>query len=161
LPTTRWAYDVSLGRARYVVVDELLRRLAAPDQLPALMPIMEEVKGWQLVLTKGQYTVYERPAAGGCTGVMSSNISNAHNTSQDTIAAIATPPGIGGIGIVRISGPEAFAVGHVIFRAAGAGRETPPSHLLTYGHAVDPATGERLDEVLAAFMQAPRTYTCE
>src|SRR5262249_11270404 len=83
----------------------------------------------------------------------------------DTIASIATPPGVGGIGIVRISGQEAVAVGRAIFRAAGAGapetQETPPPHLLTYGHAVDPATGERLDEVLAVFMRAPRTYTRE
>src|SRR5262245_29046316 len=83
----------------------------------------------------------------------------------DTIAAIATPPGVGGIGVVRISGQGAFTVGRSIFRAAGAGTAVtppvPPSHLLTYGHAVDPATGERLDEVLAVFMRAPRTYTRE
>ncbi|MGH2517768.1 MAG: hypothetical protein ACRDHP_19140, partial [Ktedonobacterales bacterium] len=84
----------------------------------------------------------------------------------DTIAAIATPPGIGGIGIVRISGPEAFAVGMNVFRPAGhAGHAPagtpPPSHVLTYGHVVDPDTGERIDEVFAAFLRAPRTYTRE
>ncbi len=80
----------------------------------------------------------------------------------DTIAAIATAPGVGGIGIVRISGAEAFAVGRSIFRsAAQLAEDTPPSHLLTYGHALDTATGETLDEVLAAFMRAPRTYTRE
>jgi tRNA modification GTPase len=82
---------------------------------------------------------------------------------DETIAAIATPPGAGGIGIVRISGTEAFAIGLRLFRAADhAYRETPPpSHLLTYGQAVDAATGETVDEVLAAFMRAPRTYTRE
>ncbi|HEX6796353.1 MAG TPA: tRNA uridine-5-carboxymethylaminomethyl(34) synthesis GTPase MnmE [Ktedonobacterales bacterium] len=82
---------------------------------------------------------------------------------DDTIAAIATPPGAGGIGIVRISGPDAFAIGLWLFRAADhAYRETPPpSHLLTYGHAIEPQSGEALDEVLAAFMRAPRTYTRE
>src|SRR5690348_4394402 len=83
-------------------------------------------------------------------------------TPDDTIAAIATPPGTGGIGIVRISGPDAFAVGRAIFRAAALPQdETPPSHLLTYGHALDVASGDPLDEVLAAFMRAPRTYTRE
>src|SRR5215470_19547800 len=82
---------------------------------------------------------------------------------DDTIAAIATPPGAGGIGIVRISGPDAFAIGQRLFRAAEHAycESPPPSHLLTYGHAVEPASGETLDEVLAAFMRAPRTYTRE
>jgi tRNA modification GTPase len=84
------------------------------------------------------------------------------NIESDTIAAIATPPGPGGVGIVRVSGPDAFAVGLAVFRpAAGSVDEPPPSHLLTYGHVVDPATGETIDEVLAAFMRAPRTYTRE
>jgi tRNA modification GTPase len=87
---------------------------------------------------------------------------DASSIETDTIAAIATPPGRGGIGIVRVSGPDAFAVGLAVFRpAAGPASEPPPSHLLTYGHVVDPATGETIDEVLAAFMRAPRTYTRE
>ncbi|MGH2487089.1 MAG: hypothetical protein ACRDHE_13855, partial [Ktedonobacterales bacterium] len=55
--------------------------------------------------------------------------------SDDTIAAIATPPGVGGIGIVRLSGADAYTVALAIFRAAGshARDEPPPSHLLTYG----------------------------
>ena len=87
---------------------------------------------------------------------------DASSAATDTIAAIATPPGLGGIGIVRVSGPDAFAVGLAVFRpAAGPASEPPPSHLLTYGHIVDPATGETIDDVLAAFMRAPRTYTRE
>jgi tRNA modification GTPase len=82
--------------------------------------------------------------------------------AEDTIAAIATPPGVGGIGVIRISGSNAFSVGMAIFRSAGAsGDEPPASHLLTYGHVVDPVSGEIVDEVLAAFMRAPRTYTRE
>ncbi len=82
---------------------------------------------------------------------------------DDTIAAIATPPGVGGLGIVRLSGPEAFAVGRRIFRLAHplAESESPPSHQLLYGHVVDPASDTVIDEVLAAFMRAPRTYTRE
>jgi tRNA modification GTPase len=81
----------------------------------------------------------------------------------ETIAAIATPPGAGGVGIVRISGPAAFAVGLAIFQPARRlpPGEPPPSHLLTYGHVVALESGEVIDEVLAAFMRAPRTYTAE
>jgi tRNA modification GTPase len=86
--------------------------------------------------------------------------------AEDTIAAIATPPGAGGIGIVRLSGPRAFAIGRALFRPVGKrSRARPdwtlPSHRLTYGHIVDPATGEPVDEALAAFMRAPHTYTRE
>ncbi len=83
---------------------------------------------------------------------------------DDTIAAIATPPGVGGIGIVRLSGPLAFAVGLRIFRPAHPLAEdtAPPSHQLLYGHVVDPANDDAvIDEALAAFMRAPRTYTRE
>ena len=80
---------------------------------------------------------------------------------NDTIAAIATPPGIGGIGVIRVSGPEAFAFVHPLLRQPEGRTDIPPSHLLTYGQIVDPATEEIVDEVLAAFMRAPRTYTRE
>src|SRR2546421_12746177 len=82
---------------------------------------------------------------------------------NDTIAAIATPPGFGGIGVIRVSGPEAFA--SVLPLLQRPGRQTnftlPPSHVLTYGHVIDPSTSEMLDEVLVAFMCSPHTYTCE
>ena len=80
---------------------------------------------------------------------------------NDTIAAIATPPGIGGLGIIRVSGPDAFATVLPLLRQVGGRTGLPQSHLLTYGHIVDPATGEIFDEVLVAFMRAPRTYTRE
>src|SRR6266567_2979430 len=80
---------------------------------------------------------------------------------NDTIAAIATPPGIGGIGVVRVSGTDAFTLVEPLFRQPGGRTGLPPSHLLAYGHIVDPATGEIIDEVLVAFMNAPRTYTSE
>lgn len=80
---------------------------------------------------------------------------------NDTIAAIATPPGQGGIGIVRVSGADAFAVVQPLFQRPGKQTDLPPSHLLTYGRIVDPTTQEVIDEVLVAFMYAPHTYTCE
>ena len=76
----------------------------------------------------------------------------------DTIAAIATPPGAGGIGIVRVSGPSAVeVVARLIGREAGG----LPDRVLLHGVARDPASGERLDEVLVAVMRAPRSYTGE
>ncbi len=80
---------------------------------------------------------------------------------NDTIAAIATPPGAGGIGIVRVSGTDAFRIVLPLLRRPGEKQTLPPSHQLTYGHIIDPTTNEVLDEVLVAFMHAPRTYTCE
>ncbi len=80
---------------------------------------------------------------------------------NDTIAAIATPPGVGGIGIVRISGPEAFSIVQPLVRQPRGRTDMPPSHLLTYAKISDPTTEEIIDEVLVVFMSAPRTYTCE
>lgn len=81
--------------------------------------------------------------------------------SGETIAAIATPPGVGGVGIVRVSGPDAFAIGRRLFRPASGRDEAPVSHLLMYGAVIDPATDEPLDDVLIAFFRAPRSYTGE
>lgn len=83
------------------------------------------------------------------------------NNLSDTIAAIATPPGYGGIGIVRVSGPDAFAIVLPLLRRPGGDMTLPLSHTLTYAHIVAPDTQEILDETLVAFMRAPRTYTCE
>ena len=80
---------------------------------------------------------------------------------DDTIAAISTPVGEGGIGIVRLSGPDALAILRNIFlrgRKQSAIRKLQPYHL-TYGHVVDPETDQTLDEVLVAYMPAPWTYT--
>jgi tRNA modification GTPase len=84
----------------------------------------------------------------------------------DTIAAIATPTGRGGIGIVRISGSRAFAIALSLFRSRRiAGRSFDPdriiSHHLYYGTIINPDTQAVLDEVLIAFMKAPHSYTRE
>jgi tRNA modification GTPase len=80
---------------------------------------------------------------------------------KDTIAAIATPPGVGGIGVIRVSGPDAFSLVMPLFRQPHGRNDQPQSHMLTYGHIIDPATEEVVDEVLVACMNEPRTYTCE
>ena len=81
-----------------------------------------------------------------------------------TIAAIATPAGEGGIGVVRISGPDAAGVATQIFRRPGPSRRrvdltAVESHRLIYGTVVDPTTDEAVDEVLLAWMKGPHTYT--
>ena len=77
--------------------------------------------------------------------------------SSETIVAPATPPGQGGIGIVRISGPQARAVGQALFRPAKTRRIK--ARQLTYGWVVEPGGQAIVDEVLAVFMPAPHTYT--
>lgn len=74
---------------------------------------------------------------------------------QDTIAAISTPPGAAGIGIVRLSGKDARRIAERLFSRPLADRR------LVHGHIIDPETGEAVDEVLAAYMQAPHSYTGE
>ena len=73
---------------------------------------------------------------------------------EDTIAAIATPIGAGGIGIIKISGPEAWAIGRRLFDQSGS-LETIQSHHLYHGHIVDSKTEKTVDEVLVSFMHAP------
>ncbi|MBW2022979.1 MAG: tRNA uridine-5-carboxymethylaminomethyl(34) synthesis GTPase MnmE [Deltaproteobacteria bacterium] len=78
----------------------------------------------------------------------------------DTIAAIATPVGQGGIGIVRLSGPDSLAILRRIFRPKNP-KATLKTHRLYLGHIFDPGSGLSVDEVLVTHMQAPNTYTRE
>ena len=81
---------------------------------------------------------------------------------EDTIAAIATGLMDSGIGIVRISGSDAVAVGNCIFRSPSgkASLCCAESHVLSYGFAVD-VSGSVMDEVMAVVMKAPRSFTGE
>ena len=78
---------------------------------------------------------------------------------QDTIAAIATPPGNGGIGIIRISGPDAEKILMSLFHAKGCEGKKVESHRMLYGHLTD--KDETIDECMAVLMRAPRSYTRE
>ncbi len=78
---------------------------------------------------------------------------------EDTIAAIATPPGNGGIGIIRISGALAESILRSVFSPPGGWKERPESHRMIYGHVRDGE--ETLDEGMAVLMRAPRSYTRE
>ncbi len=78
-----------------------------------------------------------------------------------TIAAIATAivPEQGSVGIVRLSGAEAFTIAQVIFQAPG--QQQWESHRILYGYITNPKTNERIDEALLMIMLAPRSYTKE
>lgn len=80
---------------------------------------------------------------------------------DDTIAAISTPLGEGGIGIVRISGPAAVEIAQKIFRPAKKNNWQKQTFRLVYGHIYDPGDGQIIDEVLLGIMRAPHTYTRE
>jgi tRNA modification GTPase len=81
---------------------------------------------------------------------------------EDTIAAVATAYGEGGIGIVRLSGEDAKKILDKIFVPRQKQyKESIVNKRLYYGHVVDPESGQTVDEVLAAYMKAPATYTAE
>ena len=81
---------------------------------------------------------------------------------SDTIAAIATPPGEGGIGIVRVSGSHAISIASKVFKSPQHISPVDfPSHTLNYGHVIDPITGNVVDEVMLGIMHAPKSYTAE
>ena len=106
-----------------------------------------------------------------CLNVLKPDL-NVITMEYDTIAAVATPPGTGGIGIIKISGKDAFSIAEAIFQRFHAVPHVAPdepcdhgfplkSHRLYYGHIVHPATQKVLDEVLLTVMKAPLTYTRE
>src|SRR3990167_1984998 len=80
---------------------------------------------------------------------------------EDTIAAVATPMGEGGVAIVRVSGPDAERIARAIFARSGGRNGRLRTHTLHYGTICEPKTGEVLDEVLLTLMRKPRSYTGE
>lgn len=82
---------------------------------------------------------------------------------EDTIIAVATPPGFGGLGIVRISGPKALSVAGRIFEPRDkAGAKSPfPERRVLLGVIRDPEGGKALDEAFLTYFKGPRSYTRE
>jgi tRNA modification GTPase len=78
---------------------------------------------------------------------------------SDTIVALSTPPGIGALAVVRLSGPDAVAITQALFSKKNLAAQ--PGHTLHYGTLRDPASGQVLDEVVASLYRAPRSYTRE
>lgn len=80
---------------------------------------------------------------------------------SDTIAAIATGPAPGAIGIVRASGPDALTIAARVFRSSAIPGTGPASQRVYHGHVLDPFAGEVVDEALLTAFLAPRSYTGE
>jgi tRNA modification GTPase len=81
---------------------------------------------------------------------------------HDTIAALSTPPGEAGIAVVRASGPRALEIlGSVLHTMSGSRFDTDWEHRRLYHGGFVDAVGERVDEVMAAVMRAPESYTGE
>ena len=82
---------------------------------------------------------------------------------MNTIAAIATATGTGGIGIVRMSGKDCFNILKKIFipKNKNIDVENVPGYTIKYGYIIDTATGEKIDEVLVSFFRSPKSYTAE
>ena len=79
---------------------------------------------------------------------------------MSTIVSISTAPGIGGIGIIRMSGKESFEILEKIFKPKKEERiENIKGYTMKYGNIVD--NGEIIDEVLVSYFKAPKSYTTE
>jgi len=82
--------------------------------------------------------------------------------NKDTIVAISTPVGQGGIGIVRMSGGDSLKIADMIFSPVKDKRLSEcGTHTVHYGYIKDPGSSETVDEVLVTVMRAPMTYTAE
>jgi tRNA modification GTPase len=81
---------------------------------------------------------------------------------KETIAAISTPMGWGGIGIIRISGQDTFSIIDKVFKSARSlDVKEIPTQTMKYGYIVDKENKEEIDEVLVSFFKKPNTYTRE
>ena len=87
-------------------------------------------------------------------------MSAANNHNQDTIVAIATPPGHGGVGIVRLSGAKSRELASRLFTSARADFSGFKPYRLHHGWLND-QNNRKLDQVLAAYMPGPGSYTGE
>ncbi|HXW00692.1 MAG TPA: tRNA uridine-5-carboxymethylaminomethyl(34) synthesis GTPase MnmE, partial [Anaerolineae bacterium] len=77
---------------------------------------------------------------------------------DDTIAAIATSIGHSGVGIVKLSGPDAYPIARRLFRSA-RGRTDFQPHRLHYGQIIEPDSGASVDEAMVVYMPQPHSYT--
>jgi len=80
--------------------------------------------------------------------------------SDDTIAAISTPPGRGGIGVVRLSGSASLQIASTIFHTESTSHPGAPNRA-HFGRIVDPAGEEVVDQAILTFFKAPHSYTGE
>ena len=82
--------------------------------------------------------------------------------NNDTIVAIATPPGEGGISVIRISGGNVLSLASKLFHSSfDILKNTPPSHKVLFGEILDPNSKRVIDEVLFTWFKKPNSYTGE
>lgn len=80
--------------------------------------------------------------------------------NKETIVAISTPPGIGGVGVVRLSGPDALSITQKIFSPSSSNPTWSPSQLY-YGYVRNPDNGENIDDGYAVYFKSPNSFTGE
>ncbi|HEY0827023.1 MAG TPA: tRNA uridine-5-carboxymethylaminomethyl(34) synthesis GTPase MnmE [Bacilli bacterium] len=80
--------------------------------------------------------------------------------NNDTIAAISTPLGEGGLAVIRVSGPQAIELAAKVFSSKNNLKDAP-THTVHYGHIYNPLNKERMDEVLVTLMREPKSFTTE
>lgn len=78
---------------------------------------------------------------------------------EDSIVAVATPPGTGGIAVIRLSGPDAIAIADKIWR--GQRLSDTRANTAVYGHIYDPSDSQDLDDCIATIFRAPHSFTGE
>ncbi len=78
---------------------------------------------------------------------------------DSTICALSTPVGVGGLAVIRVSGPDAIEIAGRVFR--GRSLQKAPTYQARHGVIVDPKSGEMIDEVVALVMRGPRNFTGE
>ncbi|HMR81942.1 MAG TPA: tRNA uridine-5-carboxymethylaminomethyl(34) synthesis GTPase MnmE [Niabella sp.] len=78
---------------------------------------------------------------------------------QDTIVALATPPGVGAIGVIRLSGDDAIVIAEKIF--TGKKLSSQKSHTVHFGRIIAPPQEEVIDEVVVTIFKNPKSYTGE
>ncbi len=83
-----------------------------------------------------------------------------HFEAADTIAAVATAPGAGGVGVIRISGPKSHDILRSMFRPAGKSFRDFTPRMLHHGHVLD-AEGREADDALVVFFPGPHSFTGE
>jgi tRNA modification GTPase len=79
---------------------------------------------------------------------------------EDTIIAVSTPLGFGGLGVIRLSGRHSLQIAKRIFKPKNKGKKIPPN-CPTLGNLYDPGNKQSFEEALLTFFPKPRTYTCE
>ncbi|KLO08269.1 hypothetical protein SCHPADRAFT_922652 [Schizopora paradoxa] len=98
---------------------------------------------------------------------MQSSPRSSSDAQRQTIYALATPPGRGGVAVVRVSGPDAVKVCHGVVRATGGKKkeplegDIPPARKMQRCTIVDPVNGEELDDGLVVFFKGPHSFTTE